>query len=326
MDVVRRHLLRCAGAALALPALARVAGAQAYPARAVRVIVPVAPGGANDTATRLVMQKLSESLGQQFYVENHGGGGGNIGMATAAKAAPDGYTLMSAASSYVINPSLYARVPYDPVKDFEPVTLMCFTTHVIVVHPSVPARSIPELVSLLKAKPGTYSYASAGTGTPAHLAGELFRLFFGLDMTHVPFQGGGPAMTSTIGGHTPIAFSAISTAAPSVKAGQVRALAAMSGKRWSILPDVPTMTEFGAPGQEADVIVGIFAPAATPKPIVELLHREIAKAVERPEVKERMAVLGLQSVASTPAEFADWIKTELAKWHKVIAETKLRIQ
>jgi tripartite-type tricarboxylate transporter receptor subunit TctC len=322
----RREFLQRTGALIALPLVSRPAWPQAYPARSVRVIVPVAPGGANDTATRLVMQKLSESLGQQFYVENHGGGGGNIGMGTAAKAAADGYTLMSAASSYVINPSLYARVSYDPIKDFVPVTLMCFTTHVVVVHPSVPAKSIPELVSLLKANPGKYSYASAGTGTPAHLAGELFRLSFGVDTIHVPFQGGGPAMTSTIGGHTPIAFSAISTAAPNVRAGQVRALAVMSAKRWSILSDIPTVAEVAAAGQEADVIVGIFAPAGTPKEIVDLLYREIAKAVARPEVRERMASLGLEPVVSTPAEFAQWIKVELAKWDKVISDAKIKIQ
>jgi tripartite-type tricarboxylate transporter receptor subunit TctC len=287
--------------------------------------VPVAPGGANDTATRLVMQHVSESLGQQFYVENQPGAGGNIAMGQAAKAMPDGYTILSAASSYVINPSLYAKVPYDPLRDFAPVTLMASTSHVVVVHPSVPATSIKELVTLIKANPGKYSFASAGAGTPAHLAGELFRVSFGLDMIHVPFGGGGPAMTSTIGGHTPIAFSALSTATPNIKAGSVRALALMSAKRSALLPDVPTMAEAGAPGQEADVIVGIFVPAGSPHEVVDILHREIVKVMAKPEVKERMAALGLEPIADTPEEFAVWIRTELAKWAKVIQVANIRI-
>jgi tripartite-type tricarboxylate transporter receptor subunit TctC len=289
----------------------------------VRVIVPVAAGGQNDTSTRLVMGKLSEALGQQFYVENHTGGGGNIGMGTAAKSAPDGYTLLSAAGSFTINPSLYAKIPYDPLKDFDPVTLMCSTTHVVVVHPSVPATSIKELVALAKAKPGSLSYASAGNGTPAHLAGELFKASFGLDITHVPFTGGGPGIASTIGGHTPIAFSALATAAPNVKGGTVRALAVMSGKRSSILPDIPTMAEAGAPDQEADVVSGIVARAGTPREVIALLHREIVKIIAQPEVRERLLQLGFEPVANTPDEYAAWIKADIAKWGKVIRSAKI---
>ena len=283
MRLIRRQVLGLATSALALSVFPRSGRAQAYPTRPVRIVVPVAPGGANDTATRLVMQHVSESLGQQFYVENQPGAGGNIAMGQAAKAMPDGYTILSAASSYVINPSLYAKVPYDPLRDFAPVTLMASTSHVVVVHPSVPATSVKELVTLIKANPGKYSFASAGAGTPAHLAGELFRVSFGLDMIHVPFGGGGPAMTSTIGGHTPIAFSALSTATPNIKAGSVRALALMSAKRSALLPDVPTMAEAGAPGQEADVIVGIFVPAGSPHEVVDILHREIVKVMAGPK-------------------------------------------
>ncbi len=326
MRVARRRFLALTTAALASARLVRIARAQAYPSRPVRVAVPVAPGGANDTATRLVMQKLSERLGQQFYVENQPGAGGNIAMGQAAKAPADGYAILSAASSFVINPSLYAKVPYDPVKDFAPVTLMCSTTHVVVVHPSVPAKSIPELVALLKANPGKYSYASAGTGTPAHLAGELFRVSFDLDVTHVPFHGGGPGMTSVIGGHTPIGFSALSTAAPNIKAGSVRALAVMSGKRSPVLPAVPTMAEAGAPGQEADVMVGILAPAGTPRDIVSLLNREIVKVMAQPEVRQRMDQLGFDPVANSPEEFAAWIKAEIAKWGRVVRAAGIRIQ
>src|SRR5882672_1398402 len=240
MSVIRRRFLELAAGALALPALGRMARAQNYPARPVKIIVPVGAGGANDTATRLIAQKLSESLGQNFYVENLVGGGGNIAMGAVAKATADGYTAISVASSFVINPNLYARVPYDPVKDFAPVSLMCSTATLIGIHPSVPAASIKELVAVVKANPGRYSYASVGTGTPAHLAGELFKGAFGLDITHVPFTGGNPAMTSTIGGHTPIIFPALSTAVPYVKAGTLRPLAVMSGKRGVLLPDVPT--------------------------------------------------------------------------------------
>jgi len=326
MNLNRRRILQLAGATLVAVQWPPSTWAQSYPVRPVRVIVPVAAGGANDTATRLVMQKLSASLGQQFVVENQGGGGGNIGMGAAAKALADGYTILSTASSFVINPNLYAKLPYDAGRDFAPVTLMCLTTHVVVVHPSVPAKDIQELVALLKVNPGKYSYASAGTGTPAHLAGELFKVSFGLDLVHVPFQGGGPGMTSTIGGHTPIAFSALTTAAPNVKAGHVRGLAVMSAKRSSLLPDIPTMAEAGASDQEADVIVGILVPLGTPKEFIIVLHREIAKVMAQPEVRQRMATLGLEPVVNTPDEFAAWIKFETAKWAKVVRAANLQIQ
>jgi len=324
MLLPRRRFLELI-AAVATPQFGSRAFAQNYPARPVKVIVPVGPGGANDTSSRLIAQKLSESMGQQFFVENLPGGGGNIGIAAAAKSAPDGYTLLSAAPSFVINPSLYAKIPYDPFADFAPVTLVCATTHVIAVHPSLPANSVQELIALAKANPGKYSYGSAGTGTPAHLAGELFKVSFGLDITHVPF-GGGPALTSTIGGHTPIAFSALSTAAPNVKAGTVRALAVMSAKRSSLLPDVPTMAEAGAPGQEADVITGILVRAGTSKEIIARLHGEITKAMAQPDAQERMAVLGFEPVNNTPEEFAAWIKAEIEKWGKVVRAANLRIQ
>jgi len=326
MSVARREFLGLAAGACALPALPRGATAQAYPARPVKILVPVGAGGANDTSTRLIAQKLSESLGQQFYVENLVGAGGNIAMGSAAKAPPDGHTAISVATSFVINSSLYARAPYDAVKDFAPVSLMCSTATLIAIHPSLPARDLHELVALTKANPGKYTYASAGTGTPAHLAGELFKHAYGLDITHVPFTGGNPAMTSTIGGHTPIIFPALSTAAPYVKAGTLRAIAVMSAKRSTLLPDIPTMAEQGASNQEADVIVGLLMPAGTPKEIIDLLYREIGKAIRLPEVVERLVVLGFDPVGSTPAEFGAWIKTELPKWAKLVRETNLQIQ
>src|SRR5882757_2927482 len=320
MLIRRRFLGRFLGltaGAVVAPYLARMAHAQAYPARPVKITVPVGAGGANDTSTRLIAQKLSESLGQQFYVENQVGAGGNIAMAAVAKAAPDGYAVISVASSFVINPNLYARVPYDPIKDFAPVCLMCSTATLIAIHPSLPAHNIKELVALVKANPGKYSYASAGAGTPAHLAGELFKGAFGLDLVHVPFTGGNPAMTSALGGHTPIIFPALSTAAPNIKNGSLRALAVMSARRGSLLPEVPTMAELGNSNQEADVIVGILVPAGTPKEIIDLLNREIVKAIALPDVKDRLGQLGFEPVGSTPAAFGDWIKAELPKWDKV---------
>ena len=291
-----------------------------------RVIVPVAAGGANDTTARLFAQKLSDSLGQQFYVENLAGAGGNLGIAAAARAPADGYTLLAGGGNFVINPSLYAKIPYDPHKDFAAVSLMCSSPHVLAVHPSVAASTVKEFVALVKASPGHYSYASAGRGTPAHLAGELFKLAFELDMTHVPFSGGGPAITATLGGHTSSIVSALPTGAPYAKAGNVRALAMMSAKRSSLLPDVPTMAEATGIDLEADIVTGLVAPAGTPREIIDLLHRAIAKIIAPPEFRERLLALGFDPVASTPDYFAEWITAEIAKWRKVIRDGNISVQ
>jgi tripartite-type tricarboxylate transporter receptor subunit TctC len=322
----RRHIFTLAGAALALPCIARLARATSYPARPVRLIVPVAAGGANDTTARLFAQKLSESLGQQFYVENVPGAGGNLGIANAARAPADGYTLLAGGGNFVINPSLYAKIPYDPYKDFAAVSLMCSSPHVLAVHPSVPATTIKEFIALTKASPGKLSYGSAGRGTPAHLAGEMFKLAFGLDIVHVPFTGGGPAITSTLGGHTPAIISALPTGAPYAKAGNIRALAMMSARRSSLLPDVPTMGEATGTELEADIVTGLVAPAGTPKEIIDLLHRTVAKIIAPPEFKERLLALGFDPVASTPEHFAEWIKIEIAKWAKVIRDGNIGVQ
>jgi tripartite-type tricarboxylate transporter receptor subunit TctC len=326
MPFARRQFLQAAvGTVLSAPFIASAASAQSYPGRSVRVIVPVGAGGANDTSTRLIAQKLSESLKQQFYVENIPGAGGNIGMGQAMKTAPDGYTLLSVAPSFVINPTLNPKTPFDPVRDFAPVTLMCATPTVIVAHESLGAGTIKELIALLKANPGKFSYSSAGTGTPAHLAGELFKATYGVDIIHVPFTGGGPAMNSTIGGHTPISFPALSTAAPSIRGGKVRGLAVMSPKRSSALPDVPTMVESGLGDQQADVFVGILVPAGTPRPVIDLLNREIVGALAQPDVKARLATLGFEPIGNTPDQFGAWIKAEVAKWAKVIRAAKIKL-
>jgi tripartite-type tricarboxylate transporter receptor subunit TctC len=324
MQLARRHLLALAAAAVA--SLPRASGAQAFPSRPVRVLVPVAPGGANDTTARLFAQKLSEHLGQQFYVENLPGAGGNLAIGNAARAAADGYTLLAGGGNFVINPSLYAKIPYDPVKDFTAVSLMCSSPHFLGVHPSVAATTVAEFIALAKASPGKFNYASAGRGTPAHLAGELFKLAFGLDITHVPFSGGGPAITATIGGHTPVIVSALPTGAPYAKAGNLRALAMMSAKRSSLLPEVPTMAEATGMNLEADIVTGLLAPAGTPDDVVDLLNRAVAGIIAPAEFRERLHALGFDPVASTPGEFADWIKLEIAKWAKVIREANIGVQ
>jgi len=326
MQKTRRRLLAVAAAALALPAIARRAQAQAYPNRPVRLIVPVAAGGANDTTARLFAQRLAEHLGQQFYVENVPTGGGNLGIASVARAAADGYTLLAAGGNFVINPSLYAKVPYDVYKDFAPVSLMCSSPHVLAVHPSVPAATVKEFIALAKAKPGELSYGSAGRGTPAHLAGEMLKLAFGLDLIHVPFSGGGPAITSTLGGHTPAIMSALPTGLPYARAGTIRALGMISAKRSSLLPDVPTMGEATGTALEADIVTGLLAPAGTPPEIVDLLHRAVADIIAPPDFRNRLAALGFEPVADTPAQFSQWIRGETAKWAKVIRDGNIGVQ
>ena len=314
MTLVRRQFMHLASGALAAPFISRPAPAQAYPSRPVRVIVTTGPGGQGDTTARLIAQKLSENLGQSFYVENVVGGGGNIAHGVAARAAPDGHTILAAGGAFVANPSLYAKIPYDPHKDFAPITLVCSSTHVLAVHPSVPAHSVGDLVAAARANPGTLSYASAGRGTPAHLAGELFKLAFAADITHVPFNGGGPGVTAAVGGHVPITVSALPTALPHAKAGTLRALALMSARRSSLLPDVPTMAEATGQPLEADILTGLLAPGGTPKEIIDLLYREVAKIVAVPEFRERLVALGFDPIASTPDVLADWIKKEIANW------------
>jgi len=297
-----------------------------YPDRPVRVIVPFAAAGPTDVIARLIAQKLSESLGKQFYVENAAGAGGNIGMGQAAKARPDGRTLLVVSSSFVLNPSLYAQIPYDPVKSFAPVTIAGVSPNVLVVNPSVPAKTIKELIAWIKANSDSTSIANPGVGTTPHLSAELFRLTMGLDVVMVPFGGAAPAITSVIGGHTPIAFTAVPPTIPQIKAGKLRALAVTSEKRSSALPEVPTMAEAGLPDQEADTLQGVLVPAGTPQPIIDLLHREIVKIMGMPDVKEKLDALGFEPVANTPEQFAARIKNEIEKWSKVIREAHIQTQ
>jgi len=295
-----------------------------YPDRPVRVIVPFPPGGPSDVIARLLAQKFSENLGQQFYIENHAGGGGNLGTALAARAAADGYTVLVASSSFMINPGLYDKLPYDPYNDFDPVTEIATTPNVLVVNPSVQAQNVQELVALIRAGAGKLTYANPGTGTPSHLSGEMFKLALKLDMVAVPFQGGGPMIQSVIGGHTPIAFSSMPPAAPQINAGRIRALAVTSRKRSVAVPDVPTMAEAGVPDQEGDTPQGILLPKGAPQEVIDLLYRETVRALARDDVLQKLAATGFEPIGSTPAEFAVRIKTEVPKWAKVIRDANIK--
>jgi tripartite-type tricarboxylate transporter receptor subunit TctC len=314
------------GLAALLIAATSLAQPSTYPNRPVKMVAPFAPGGPVDVVARVLAPKLSEGLGQQFYVENHPGGSGNIGTALVAKAPPDGYTVLVISSTLVVNPSLFAKLGFDTTSDLAPVSLVGVSPQVLLVHPSVPAASVKELIAWVKASPGQHSYAHAGLGTPGYLAGEMFKQAFGLDLVAVAFSGGGPAITSTIGGHTPILFTSISTAGGHIKQGTVRALAVTSARRSPALPDVPTLAEAGAAGQESEIILGVLVPGATPQEVIDRLHREIVRIVALPDVGGRLSALGFEPIASTPQEFADRIKWEIDKWAKVIRAADIKVQ
>jgi tripartite-type tricarboxylate transporter receptor subunit TctC len=324
MSALARTLAACA--ALLLLAGASHAQSPSYPSHPVRIIVPFAPAGPADIIARLLAQKLTEHLGKQFYVENQPGAGGNIGMGNAARAAPDGHTLVLISSSYMVNPSLYPKVPYDQARDFAPVTMPAFAPNVLIANPSLPVADLKGLAALIRANPGKYSFASAGMGTTPYLSGELFKLSLKADLVHVPFNGSAPAIQSTLGGHTPFGFVVLAPAVAQVKDGKLRGLAVLSAQRSSALPDVPTIAEAGFPGQEADTLMGVLVPAATPKPVVATLHREIARIVAQPEMKVRLDAIGFVPVANTPDEFAAVIAAETTRWGKVIREAGIKAE
>lgn len=314
---------------VALAALLTVASSNvqaAYPDKPVKIIVPFAPGGPTDVMARIVAQKLSDNLKQQFFVENQPGAGGNIGMGNAARSANDGYALLFVSSSFVVNPSLFDKVTYDPLKDFLPISKVGVAPNVLVVHPSVSAKSVKELIDMLRANPGKYGFASPGTGTTPHLSGELLKLSEKLDMVHVPFPGAGPAIQSTLGGHTLIAVTSLPPTVSHAQEGKLRALAVTAKKRSSALPDVPTLEEVGLKNQEADTMQALLAPAGTPKEVIDTLHTQIAKIVADPEVLKRFEQLGFEPVGNSPAEFAEQIKEEIARWHTVIKGANIKAQ
>jgi len=327
MKFARREFLHLAGAAATTPILSHSALALDYPTRPVRLIVPFAPAGPTDVFARVLAQKLSERLGKQFYVENIPGAGGNIGTGRAAQAAPDGYSLLVVGVTYAINPSLFEKVPYDPYKSFEPIIDAVTNTLVLTVNPSVPAQTVSELVALVRANPGKYSYASTGTGTVAHLAGELFRLSLGLDLVHVPFNGAGPAITSTLAGHTPISFTGATPVVPHALQGTLRALAVTSEARLPVLPDVPTMAEAGYPDIQGENWTVLLTPTGTSTEIIAFLNREIINVLTTPDIRERLTALGYEPVAaSTPHDSATLIRTEMSKWGKVIRDAGIKAE
>jgi tripartite-type tricarboxylate transporter receptor subunit TctC len=315
-------------AAAVLSFAAPCAMAQNYPSKPVKIIVPFNAGGPTDVTARLVAEGLSKRLGAQFYVENLTGAGGNTGTAQAARAPADGYTLLVASTGFMVNPSLYAKVPYDPKKDFAPLTLLAASPNVLAVNPSVPAKTVKELVDEIKANPKKYSFAQPATGSTPHLAAEMFKLHFKLDTyTMIPFTGATPAIASTVAGHTPTVWSALPPALTAIKGDKLRALAVTSAQRVEILPEVPTMAEAGVPDQESETLTSMFVPAGTPKPIVDKLYKEIAAIVHSPEVSTKLKSLGFVPVGNTPEEWGKRVDAEIAKWARVIKEAKIpRIQ
>jgi tripartite-type tricarboxylate transporter receptor subunit TctC len=303
---------------LLLTATVATASADTWPSRPVKVIVPFAAGGPTDVTARLLTNKMGELTHKQFYVENVGGAGGNVGTGRAAQGAPDGTTLLVTGGNHANNPYLYAHLTWDPIKDFAPISIATDQAIVLAVHPSVEAKSVKELIALIKAHPGKYSYASPGTGTPPQLVGELFKLSLAPDLVHVPFGGGGPAVGATVAGHTLISFGAVAPAVPLIKDGKLRALAVTTKKRSPALPDVPTMTEAGFPEVVGSTWTAVYAPAGTPPDIIREINGLVVKIVALPDIKEKLAALGVEPVGSSPEELAAFLKSEMAKWSKVI--------
>ena len=304
-------------AACALVVSASAQAQQAYPNRPIRFILPYATGGGTDAAARLFGQKLSEAFGHQVVVDNRAGAGGIIGFELAAKALPDGYTLVMAAVNFTVLPSLHKKLPYDTVRDFAPVSLLVAYPHLLVVHPSVAVTSVKELLALAKAKPGQLNYASSGTGSVAHITAELFKSLAGVNLVHVSYKGTGPAMIGLLAGEAGIAFHSVSATAPHVRAGRLRALAATSDKRATSFPDLPTIAEAGVPGYEASNWAGVLAPAGTPRPIIARLHAELMRILKLPDVGQRLAASDFELVGNTPEEFGALISKEVVKWGKV---------
>jgi len=308
-----------AASILALAAPLASAQSATYPTKPIRLVVPFPPAGTTDILARAVAQKLSETWGQQVVVDNHPGAGGNIGSDIVAKASPDGYTLlMGTVGTHAINPSLYAKMPYDHVKDFAPVILVAGVPNVLVVNPSLPVKSVPELIAYGKANPGKLNFASSGNGTSIHLSGELFKTMTGIEMTHVPYKGSSPALTDLMGGQVQLMFDNLPSSLSFIKAGKLRALAVTSAERSATLPELPTLAESGLPGFEASSWFGILAPAGTPKAIVDKINGAVAAWLATPEAKEKLLSQGAISAGGSPDAFAKHIASETAKWAKVV--------
>jgi tripartite-type tricarboxylate transporter receptor subunit TctC len=319
---MRNNTLRAASAALAAFTFAWTAPAAAqpsYPAKAIRYVVPFPAGGPLDIVARAIGMELNKAWNQPVIIDNRPGAGGNIGADLVAKSPADGYTiLMGAVSTHAINVALYSKLPYDPVKDFAPVTLITSVPNVLVLHPSVPAHTVKELIALAKARPGQLNFASGSTGSAGHLAGELFKSMAGVEMTHIPYKGAAPAVIDLIAGHVTLMFDNLSSALPNIKAARVRALAVTTLKRSPLLPQLPTISESGLRGFDVSTWFGIFAPAGTPPDVVARLNAEVARILHTPEMRARLAALGAEPIGNKPEEFAAFIKTEIPKYAQVV--------
>ena len=312
------------GAAALAPWPAAAQTTDAWPSRPVRFILPFPPGGGTDILGRIIAERLTASLGQPVVTENRGGAGGNVGAEGAARSAPDGYTIVLVAPSLAISKSLYSKLNYDPVKDFAPVSLVATVPNVMVTHPSVPAATLAEFIRLAKTKPGEMNFGSGGSGTSNHLAGELFNIVAGVKLVHVPYKGVNLAMNDVLSGQIHLVVIGVPAAAPHIKAGKLRALALVAPQRAAALPEVPTVAEAGLPNFEVTTWYGILAPAGTPKPIVARLNAELVKTMHAPDLKERLAAMATDPATSTPEEFADYIKREIAKWGEVVRQAGLK--
>jgi tripartite-type tricarboxylate transporter receptor subunit TctC len=307
-----------------LMAVAGTALAQQYPSKPVRLIVPYAPGGSSDVLARIMGQKLGEALGQTFVVDNRAGAGSMIGTDAAARSPADGYTLVLSDMPHTINPSIYAKVPYDPIRDFSPVSLIGVSPLFLFVHPSVQAQRVEDFVALAKAEPGKIPIGSGGNGSATHLMAELLQAHAGIKLTHVPYKGAGPALTDVVAGQIPATFTSMATAAPHVKAGKLRVLGVTSAKRLASLPDVPTFEESGVRGMIVEHWWGIMAPGGVPRPIIDRLHGEIVKALTAADVRERFATLAVEPRSTTPEQFRELLEKDVARWAKVVKDAGIQ--
>ncbi|NRP22828.1 hypothetical protein LPJGGPFB_06089 [Ensifer adhaerens] len=325
-NLTRRAALALGFTALTVFGTGTQASAQGFPDRAVTLVVPFAAGGSTDVVARIVAQKMSEDLGQQVIVQNVAGAGGNLGADNVARADPDGYTiLMGTVATHALNPLILKTKPYDPEKDFAPISLLVIVPNVLVVNPEMPAKTVAELLALLKAKPDEYAYASSGNGTPLHLSGELFKTMAGVSMQHIPYKGAGPALNDVIGNQVPIMFDNLPSSSGHIKAGTLRALAVTTAERAPSFPDVPTVAEAGIPGYETYTWNALFAPANTPEPVVARLNEAANKALADPAVVERMKEFSATIVGSTPAELGAHVKAELAKWTPIVRDANIQM-
>lgn len=322
MNTTRRIAL---ASTLALATLAGSASAQNFPTKPIHWIVAFAPGGGADNLARVMQSAWSDALGQSVVIDNRGGGGGTIGTEMTARAAPDGYTILLVATGHTVNASLMPKLPYDPVKSFTSISLVASQSNILTVHPSVPAKTVKEFVAFAKSKPGGVSYASGGNGSTPHLSGEMLKLMTGVNMTHIPYKGSGPAIVDLLAGHVQFMFVGPLSIDQHVKAGRLRPLAIADKKRMAIFPDVPTMTEAGFGGIETGTWYGLLGPAGMPTPVVNKLYGTMVKVLAQPDVKSRLLAQGVDIVASKPAELETFLKDEIAKWSKVVKEAKVTV-